>query len=406
VPSAIPEPTTNRAAAVTIGIDVRTFQPRSGQDRYLWRLGAWLAGQGHRVELLSVRPQPELAPPPGVRLHRLHGLSRRARRAYLALLELDALLVNPERARHFRGIHANVLRPGYGTDHYRQKLRSFRSPVVLRARQLLRLAPWVQAERRWERRFYEAGEPPPRVIANSRYMRDEVLATYAVPPAHVHVVHNGVDLTEFSPGERARLRPELRARWGIPGDAVCLLVVGHNFRLKGLWELIGLLPELRAAGSGQDVRVLVAGSGVGPRQVRWARRLMARHGVAHAVHLLGAVHPVLHAYAAADALVHLTWHDSFGFVVLEAMATGLPVVTTRFAGAAEAVDDGVSGLLADPGDPSHVLDRLRLLLQPALRRHMGEAAAAAAAAYPEERSFAAVADVVLRAAAEARGPVR
>jgi UDP-glucose:(heptosyl)LPS alpha-1,3-glucosyltransferase len=389
-----------------VGIQVRTFTPRSGQDRYLWRLGAWLAGQGHRVEFLCVRPQPAATPPPGVRLHPLHGRSRRALRGYVADLELDVLLVNPERARDFRGLRANVLRPGYGTDHYRQKLRSFRSPPALALRRLLRLAPWVLAERRWERGFYEAADPPPRVVANSSYMRDEVLASYAIPPDHVHVVHNGVDTGEFNPAGRLRLRAEMRRRWGIPEDAVAFLVVGHNFRLKGLWQLIRLLAALRAEPAAPDVRVLVAGSGTGRWQVRRARRLMARHGVADAVHLLGAVHPVLHAYAAADALIHLSWHDSFGFVVLEAMASGLPVVTTRFAGAAEVLDDGVSGLLADPGDPGQVLDRLRILLDPALRQRMGGAAATAAAAHPEERSFAAVADVVRLAAGEARGPLR
>jgi glycosyltransferase involved in cell wall biosynthesis len=206
--------------ALAIGIDVRTFVPASGQARHMWRLGAWLAGQGHRVHMLSVRPQAEVEAPAGMHLHRLHDVSRGELRRRIAAIELDALLVNPERAARYRGIPANVLRPGYGTDHYRQNLRSFRTPLSRTGRGLLRLTPWVLAQRRWERRFYEAPEPPPDVVANSAYTRAEVLDTYSIPPGHVHVVYNGVDPDEFSPSRREALRGQTRERLGITPDEI------------------------------------------------------------------------------------------------------------------------------------------------------------------------------------------
>ncbi|MDX1567342.1 MAG: glycosyltransferase family 4 protein, partial [Longimicrobiales bacterium] len=357
---------------MTVGIDVRTFSPQAGQARYLWRLGGWLGERGHRVHLICVRRGPEevedIDAPSGVRLHPLQGVSRSDLRRYVADLELEVLLINPERTRHLRGVHANLLRPGYGTEHYSQKLASFRSPLGYGARKLLRSMPWVLAEKRWERAFYEDPDPPPDVIANSHYMRGQILKSYDIPESRVHVIYNGIDPEEFSPEERARLRPQQRAEWGVPENATCMLFLGHNFRLKGLWQMLEVVARLRSEGAAADLRLLVAGRGTGRGQRRKADRLIRKLGLEGAVHMLGSVQPPIRALAAADFLVHLSWHDSFGFVVLEAMAAGIPVVTTPFAGASELVDDGRSGILVYPGSQDEVQDAVRRLLDDEERR--------------------------------------
>ena len=110
--------------------------------------------------------------------------------------------------------------------------------------------------------------------------------------------------------------------------------------------------------------------------------------------LAGPVRPAIHAHAAADALVHLSWHDSFGFVILEAMACGLPVVTTPYVGASELLEDGVSGIIVDPGDRSAIGDAMIRLLDPDLRSTMGSLAALAGAAHDEVTNFARVEGVM------------
>lgn len=389
-----------------IGIDMRVVPPQGpGQQRYLWRLGTWLAQQRHDVHFLTVlRQKGAVEAPAGTVYHDWHGRSSADVRRGVHDLELDALLLNPERSRPFRGLRANVLRAAYGTEQYLQKLRSFRNPLEYAARTALRAVPWTLADMHWERQFYESHRPYPDVIAQSGYMRDQILASYRLPPGHVHVVHNAVDVEEYTPARRLALREEMRARWNIPAEALCLLFLGHNFRLKGLWQMLEVLPRLGTLD--RPVHLLVAGKGTGEPQRRKARRLVQSLGLERHVTFAGDVRPSLHAHAAADALLHLSWHDSFGFVSLEAMASGLPVVTTRYVGAAELIVDGESGLIVDPAKDDAIIAAIRRLADDGVRARMGAAAAIEGARHDEPKNFAQVHEVIRTAVARGAGPIR
>lgn len=393
------------ADSLRIGLDIRVADPvEPGQQRYLWRLGRWLGLAGHEVHYLTVKRQrPEREAPAGTTLHNLAPLSRRALRRYVAGLRLDALLLNPERSARYRGIRTNILRSAYGTEQYRQKLRSFTNPVEQSLRRLARRSPWVTERASWERAFYEAVDPPPRVLAQSTAMRREILSSYDVPEENVHVVYNPVDASEFSTTSRQTLRDEARARWSIPRDAVCLLFLGHNFRLKGLWQLLRVTGRPDLARS--NLRLLVAGKGTGRAQRRKAKRLIGRHGLRARVTLTGPVRPPLPAFAAADALVHLSWHDSFGFAPLEAMACGLPVVTTCYAGVSELIRHGHSGLIVDPSRDDDIAGAIHALLDPEVRERLGHGGGVTAAAHDEPANFARVLDVIREAVAAHGRPI-
>jgi len=110
------------------------------------------------------------------------------------------------------------------------------------------------------------------------------------------------------------------------------------------------------------------------------------------------------AIAAADALAHLTWHDAFGLVVLEAMSCGLPVVTTRYAGAAELIEDETSGLLVDPANDEEVVQAIRRLSDPSTRARIGAAAAQVGGRQDEPSHFRRILGV-MESARERTGPI-
>lgn len=172
-----------------------------------------------------------------------------------------------------------------------------------------------------------------RVFSVSDSLRQVALGL-GVAAARARVVGNGVDLARFRPLDRAEQRRAL----GLPADAPVLVTVGGLCERKGFHRIIALLPELRQRFPG--LRYLAVG-GPSP-EGDWTERLKAQAhelGLADAVHFTGPVAPdALSRYlSAADVFVLATRNEGWANVFLEAMACGLPVVTTRVGGNAEVV---------------------------------------------------------------------
>jgi glycosyltransferase involved in cell wall biosynthesis len=192
------------------------------------------------------------------------------------------------------------------------------------------------------------------------------------PAERSRVIPYGVDVEAFSPAlER---RPLWRRRLGIPEGAPLLLGVGRMATKKGFQILIEILPALLR--EHPELRVVLAGGGDLLERFRAAARPWGER-----VHLPG---PVLRdtlpdLYRAADLFVLPAVHDAKGNVdglpnvILEAMASGLPVVASGISGIPLAVEEGLTGLLVPEGDPGALLAALRgLLADPDEARAMGE----------------------------------
>jgi UDP-glucose:(heptosyl)LPS alpha-1,3-glucosyltransferase len=206
-------------------------------------------------------------------------------------------------------------------------------------------------------------DPAQLIQCNSRLVEREIAARYPVPAERLVTIYNGVDAHTFSPEKRAARGEPLRRSLGLEGPVA--LFVGHGFERKGLDLAIDGLAQ-----SGARADLLVVG---GDDPSRWQAQARER-GIASRVHFLGARGDVADLYAAADALVLPTRYDAFANVCLEAMASGIPVATTPANGAAELIEPGVSGWVAER-DFSPVFSALE---DAARLRRMGDAARACA----------------------------
>jgi UDP-glucose:(heptosyl)LPS alpha-1,3-glucosyltransferase len=227
----------------------------------------------------------------------------------------------------------------------------------------LALNPYHRYTLRAERRLFESARLR-AVICNSKMVRAEIQKYFRVPEDRLHVIYNGIDTNDFHPNLR-RHRAEVRARYRIPDDATLFLFVGSGFERKGLAAALSALAGVSAA------HLLVVG-----REKRLARfRAQARAlDLEGRVHFAGVQPDVRPYYGAADAFILPTLYDPFPNVVLEAMASGLPVVTSRKCGAAELIRDGANGYVVDALDVAALGQSMTRLQASELRGSMGAAA--------------------------------
>ncbi|HVN26443.1 MAG TPA: glycosyltransferase family 4 protein [Candidatus Paceibacterota bacterium] len=188
-----------------------------------------------------------------------------------------------------------------------------------------------------------------RVIAIANKVKREIVALYGVSDERVVVVHSGVNAHEFAPNPavRARIRSEMKFA---DGDFV-FLFSGNEFKRKGLNFAIEALAELGAP----HAKLVVAGKA----DNRAFRRLADERGVGDRVFFIGPRSDFADWCAAADAFLFPTLDEPFGLVIAEALAAGLPTITSgpRYAGASERMKDGYDSLLLDDPTDVHAMAR-------------------------------------------------
>jgi glycosyltransferase involved in cell wall biosynthesis len=219
--------------------------------------------------------------------------------------------------------------------------------------------------------------------------------------ADVVVVHPGVDVDRFSPGP---VDPEVRAALGGADGRPLVGIVGRVDPEKGVDVLARALA--RATGAAREAGLAVVGDvAVGAASSGAAVRADAERLLGDRVRFVGRRDDVPAVHRALDVLVNASVAEPFGRSVLEAMASGTPVVATRSGGIPEFVEDGVTGVLVPPGDDGALADALdRVLGDEALRYRLAEAARASAVArLALPGRYELVADVFRRAAGHRGG---
>lgn len=188
-----------------------------------------------------------------------------------------------------------------------------------------------------------------RIIVCSEYMRDEVCALFGSDEDHVDVIPNGIEVADWT--ATVARRRAMRRRFGSP----LIAYAGRLEAEKGVQTLIDALPLVRR--EVPNMRVVVVGTGGAERDLRARAR---RRRTADAVTFTGYVsdEDLRAIMAAADVAVVPSLYEPFGFVALEAMALGTPLVAARTGGLAEIVEDGRVGRTFTAGDPAALAEVL------------------------------------------------
>jgi glycosyltransferase involved in cell wall biosynthesis len=290
--------------------------------RFAWQSGRWLKRNRARFDLVQVNGFNTLAPGDVNAAHFVHGTWLRS------------------------PVHTARLRGGaYGAYH---RLYTGLNACLER---------WAYGQAR-------------AVVAVSERVRRDLIGI-GVPADRIRVIWNGVDVAEFRPGPADRAAP------GLPEGVPLALFVG-NIRTP----IKNLETVLRALTTTPDLHLAVVGALPGSPYPALAETL----GVQDRVHFLGFRQDVADLMRAADLFVFPSRYEPFALVLLEAMASGLPVITVETVGAADLLTPECGVKLADPEDALALADALRMLLAaPERRAQMGKAARKVAECYRWER---------------------
>ena len=367
-----------------IALTIEDFRAwRGGGEGYVDNLARALLARGHEVHVFAARFD---AVPDGIITHQVpigHLLSKRVSFALRCARLLEKGRDDFDIIHGFgKSIRMDVFRPGGGVHRAWRQMepRSVEGSGRRLWRRLRRsVSPDQRLVLRLESKQFRSDPGGPQIIANSRMVRDHILAYYRVPDERIHVIYNGVDTARFSPDNRDRFRTETRRQWGVRAADIVLLFAANNFQLKGLRPLIRAAAKL--GGAHGQLRIIVMGRDRPAPYRALARRL----GCAERVSFIGPLHEPEQAYAAADLSVHPTFYDPCANVTLEALASGLPVVTSTSNGAGELITPEVEGLVIDAENIEELAAAIRTFLDPHRREAAGRAARQLAEQHGMER---------------------
>lgn len=360
-----------------IGFIRRGFSRSGGAEAYLKRLAAGVCAAGHTATLVTSPDWPpnewtfgDLIALPGQTPVQFADAVDAAR-----LEDACDVVMSLERVRH-----CHVFRAGDGV-HRAWIDRRARAGGVMEHLSMALNSKHQRMFRLEEALFKHGGAR--RVIANSKMVKREIESIYGYPAAQIEVVPNGVPVEEFSstPAERETSR----AHFQLTPDDLALLFVGSGWERKGLADAVRALKEI----DDPRMKLLVAGRGN-------ARLFRAR-----GVQFLGEIDDLSALYRACDLFVLPTLYDPFSNACLEALASGLPVVTTQANGFSEIITEGVHGSVVEERDVAAIVAAIRYWSNAERRTEARPAILELAAQYNIARNVERTIEILLQAAASA-----
>jgi UDP-glucose:(heptosyl)LPS alpha-1,3-glucosyltransferase len=324
----------------------KRFSLHGGAEQYLKTLLGELKKEGHDLHVFAN----EWTDEPGFTFHKIGIVQATSFLSVLSFSKNSAKALRRERfdciVSFERTEYQDIYRAGDGCHRAWLEIRSEVEPSHKRLS--FSINPLHRYTLSLEKYIFEK---TPLIVVNSAMVKDQIRRYYGTPEGKITVAYNGVDLNKFSPANRKRWRSEMRQNIGIGEHDKVILFVGSGFRRKGLETLIRSLPEVKRSLAGERLAAIVIGKGDSDSFRQTAKRL----GVEGEIMFLGPRADVEKFYAAADLFALPTIYDPFSNACLEAMASGLSVITTRNNGAAEVIEEGMEGFIT-----SSVIDHSEL----------------------------------------------
>ncbi|MBC7785843.1 MAG: glycosyltransferase family 4 protein [Burkholderiales bacterium] len=268
--------------------------------------------------------------------------------------------------------------------------RRFRGPLSLQ-RIKQRLNPLHPVLLRLESQHFRQRRYQ-RVIALTEDVRTDLARYYDVPGSDVDVVPNGFNDVDFNSARRQERRAAQRAEMGLKPDDIALLFVANELPRKGYPVLLAALKKMPEADV-KRIKLFVVGRVASEDVMKPAEEL----GLANHVRACGPTSDVAAFHAAADIFVLPTQYEAFCLAILEALASGLPVITTRVPGAQDAMRHGVNGLLVgDPNSADELSVAIADLMNDDRRAQMSAAAPATVDGYRWQNVMRKYEDILAR----------
>ncbi len=335
-----------------ICIAIEKFDPSTGgAERYCWDLAHFLVGRGHQVAVICMRGvDPEE--------RRIEVKRVKTIRFPQGLRHLSFAIAHWRMAKqmddylHFgvgNTFYMDIYQSHGGLHRAWFKRESLRLPayrrVFMRFIKRLSLKDMVQRGLEW----WIFRVTRPEIISISRMVGQDYMTWFDYPADKITLVPNGIDTAKFSPAKSAHAA-EVRKQYGLSGDEFVFCFVAQNMILKGFRLLVEAVRDLN-----MPFKVLV----VGPADQ--AAEKLASTCPGRFV-FAGKVAGMDRIYPACDALVHPTYYDACSLVVLESLASGIPVITTTANGASMYLDQ-VSGIVIPPADVEALKSAMQSIMQ-------------------------------------------
>jgi len=229
-----------------------------------------------------------------------------------------------------------------------------------------------------------------KFIAVSELTRQIFLQEYPIDPARVVIIHPGVHLPNNAPEDKINIRTNIRRELGIGAGELVIIFASMNFEIKGLDEIF--LAMARLPKQSRPLKLIVAGKG----NIKKYRQAAQKAGIAQQVIFTGVVtrDRLSDLYRAGDLYMMLSQFDTFGMVVLEAMAAGLPVIVSSNVGAKDLVQEGKNGfVIADTSNRDLIASKIQMMFDDAVRLRMSDAAYQTATQNTWDRTAAKYSDI-------------